>query len=147
MNTKICSPPTRRNAPSRWPLAFLLSLTLGLSLTWSLPPYALAAQEAECQNACQAGRAKLAAEKAKNQRRQASQAPLREAGQAALRECLATIYSQAKPLLGFPNLPDLTRVLGEICRAGQNELTGALARSWLNQDLALPGLSLEEIFK
>jgi hypothetical protein len=72
--------------------------------------------EPGCPGACRTGLDKMTAEKNKTQKRREASEPWKEAGRTAMKTCLSAVYSQIRPVLGFPNLPDLVGALEEICR-------------------------------
>ncbi|MDR1394795.1 MAG: hypothetical protein LBK52_01315 [Deltaproteobacteria bacterium] len=131
---------------SRLARAGLAALVLGtaLALILGLPSLAPAStpassSETVCQGACQTGREKLAAEKNKNQKRRENGRIFQEAGQKAVRSCLDSIYGQTRSILNFPELPDLSGVLGQICRGSQFSMG-----QFSLPDLSLPQNSLTD---
>ncbi|MDR2422815.1 MAG: hypothetical protein LBE01_05490 [Deltaproteobacteria bacterium] len=124
--------------PLKTTLGKAMAIVLATIAFLSFQPAAMA-EEAECQESCATGRAKLVAEKTKNQKRYEAQLQLKEAGRAAIRDCFSVIYSQSFSIAGFPNLPDLSEALKELCRS--------VERSFSIQDYSLPQPTLKDILK
>jgi hypothetical protein len=119
----------------------LAIITLAASFFFGLlaDPPIVSAQTLECQTACQTGLLKLAAEKDKNQLREAAKRQLQEAGLEAIRNCFSQIYGQSFSILGFPNLPNLSEALNQLCRSTQFTLSV--------KDFSLPQISLKDLTK